>query len=416
MTRSILAAVIGAATTLTSVSASAVGPNPACSWYGAMSADEFIFYNQTGITGTERGFLIHVGNYDVTNNNIDYTIEYLADPMDCTGELFTVRFPMHGLTDHVEIEVYEAAGAFLGRLEADKGALPTLYDQTDTAIATGPLGPFVINNAMMNQVSRILLFPLLDARTLEALPAPLYWDGAPTANWLQDLLKGVAYEFAIGQRTELFGLFKFRRGLNAMTAVARQRASDAIDAHIYDPGEFAATVWEDHPFVDHGVAVTPLVAGVTWGGFFNGHRNFLQAMEDHLFTLPNAERTPFRRIPAWRSELVVPAEFNIGISNTVASTSMPTVYEPASICGSFDPTAYGGATYYDQLIAAQDDVYANVEPWHGNAHVDLGDDMAFVSTAARAPIFFPWHTTVDTPWNNWLICWAAWNPADYDWL
>ncbi|MCA9555520.1 MAG: tyrosinase family protein [Myxococcales bacterium] len=396
-------------------SALAAGPNPACSWFGAMSAEEYVFYNHTGITGYERGFLIHSGNYDTTNSNIDYTIEYLEDPMDCTGEQFILRFPLHGQADHVEIEVWEATGAFLGRLEADKGTLPTIYDQTDTALAPGDLGPFVITNSMMNQVSRILLFPLLDARTLGALPQPLTYNGAAPANWLQELVMGMAFNFAIGQREALYSLFTFRRMLVAMNAAARQRASDAIDAHIYDVGEYSATVWQDHPFVNHMVDVTAQVAGVTWGGFFNGHRHYLEAMEDHLFSLPDTERVPFRRLPAWQSDQTVPAEFNIGILNTVAGTVMPATYDPAAICGSYDPALYAG-TLRDQLLAAQADVYGDVEPWHGSTHVAIGGDMSAVATAARAPIFFSWHMTVDTPWHNWQLCWPAWDPTDYDWL
>ncbi len=416
MLKTSLATAVALGTFVLAAPAFAVGPNPACSWYGSMSAQEYVFYNQTGITGFERGFLIHSGDYDTTNSRIDYTIEYLADPMDCSGELFILRFPLHGLADHVEIEVYEAAGPFLGRLEADKGSLPTIYDQTDTALSPGVLGPFVITNPMMNQVSRILLFPLLDARTLAAVPEPLTFNGAAPANWVQELFMGMAYQFAVGQRTELYSLFTFRRMLIGMNAAARQRASDAIDAHVYDAGEFAATVWEDHPFVDHTVAITPYVAGVTWGGFLNGHKKYLEAMEDHLFTLPDSERTPFRRTPAWNSDQTVPAEFNIGINNSTSTQVMPGAYDPSVICSNYDPTTYAGATYYDQLIAAEIDIDADIEPWHGNTHVDLNGDMGSVATAGRAPIFFPWHTTIDAPWTNWRLCWPAWDPADYDWF
>ena len=69
-----------------------------------------------------------------------------------------------------------------------------------------------------------------------------------------------------------------------------------------------------------------------------------------------------------------------------------------------------------ELLAAQADVYGDVEPWHGSTHVAIGGDMSAVATAARAPIFFSWHMTVDTPWHNWQLCWPAWDPADYDWL
>lgn len=393
------------------------GPNPACVWSGFMTGQRNVYYHQTGITGYDRGFLIRDGNYDTVNNNIDYTIEYLEDPMDCSGERFIVRFPMHGLQDHVEIEVYdEATGSFLGGLEASKGSLPNLYDQSNALISSGPLGPFVITDSMMNQVNRILLFPLLDTRTLTRLPLPAYFNGAAPANALQELFIGLAYEFSVGQREPLYDLFTFRRSLVGMVASAKQRASDAIDAHIYDAGVFTATIWQDHPFVDHSIDVTPMIAGVTYGGLLNGHRHYLAEMESHLNTLSDSQRTPFRRIPAWRSEQTIPAEFDIGINSTTTSQVMPASYEPSAICSSYDPALYVGATLFDQMVAAQSDYEADVEPWHGSTHVEVGGDMASVATAGKTPIFFAWHSSIDSTWRNWQLCWPAWNPTDYSWL
>lgn len=392
-------------------------PNTLCLWNTPFSPlpNEFVLH--TGITGYERGFLIKYGNYDAVAGNLDYYIEYLADPMDCGGEEFILRLPLHGTDDHAEFEIWEADGDLLGSISADKGSVPVMRDQDDIVISTSVLGPFVINDSMMGQVDRILFYTLSDARILTNLPEPSYYNGAAPTNWLQELFMGLAYAFTVETRFELFEQFRFRRMLTHMTTAAIQRASDAIDDHIFDPGAYASTVWEDHPFVDHSVAFTPMT-GSTYGGFCNGHRNYLMEMEDYLFSVSDAERTPFRRIPAWRSEQTVPAAFDVRIDHTTSSQTMPSDYEASNICEAYHPSLFSGATLEQRMENAQDALNADFSPsggWHGLTHVDLDGDMRDGSTAGRAPIFFPWHTTIDVVWQNWQLCWPTWDPDDYTW-
>ena len=226
---------------------------------------------------------------------------------------------------------------------------------------------------------------------------------------------GMAYNFGIGQRAELYELFRFRRMLTKMCPRARSRAANIINTHIYDTGEYTATVWEDHPFVDHSVGVTPKTAS-TWGGFMNGHRNYLMEMETYLEDADDTDRTPFRRTPAWRSEQTVPSEFNIGISSTTSSRTMPTDYEADTICEAYNPSSSSALTLEDRMLELQVELYSDYEPWHGGTHGDLGGDMGSITTAGRAPIFFAWHTTIDLVWQNWQICWPSWDADDYDWM
>lgn len=163
------------------------------------------------------------------------------------------------------------------------------------------LGPFVINDIMMDPVERSLFYSLSDARILTNLPETTYFNGALPTNWLQEFFIAWVYSFGVETRFELVEQFRFGRMLTHMTTGPIQRASDAINDRICDAGVYASTVWEDQPFVDHGLAVTDMT-GSTYGGFCNGHRNYLTEMEEHLFCVGVSERPPFRSIPAWRWE------------------------------------------------------------------------------------------------------------------
>lgn len=411
------------ATTLP-LAAHATGPNPSCSWFGSMTATENIFYNAWGITGHERGFLIHEGNYDTTNSRIDYTIEYLADPMDCSGEEFILRFPLHGMDDHVEIEVREADEDLLGRLEADRGSVPVIFDQDDIALPTGYLGPLVINDAKMSQVDRILLFVFLDAETLTRVPEPALYNGAAPTNGLQEFFMGLAYQFAIGQRAEMYDLFHFRRLLVDMTSSGQGRAFDAVDDVQYDSsvkgGGTGTWFWEDHTSttIAHAVAIAA-ESPTVWGGFFDGHRRYLEEMENRFTAHGSALRTPFRRIPAWNSFQTIPSAFDVAITDTTPDVAMPSDLRAVNICDAYDPGLSAEPFLEDALVDMEDQIFddhmdGSGTRWHNDTHVAGGGDFggAF-AVAARAPIFFPWHTSVDVVWRNWQLCWPAWDPDLY---
>jgi hypothetical protein len=406
--------------------AEAAGPNPICFWYATSTATQNVFYNAWGITGYERGFVIRSGNYDTTNNRIDYTIRYLADPLDCSGEEFIVRFPMHGLDDHVEIEVLETDEDPLGRLEADRGELPVIFDQDDIALSPGTLGPLVITDGMMGQVDRILLFVFLDAVTLNELPEPAFINGSPPSNFLQELLMGLAYNFAIGQRAELYDLFHFRRLLPHMTNAAIDRAADAVDDAQYDAnikgGGSGTWFWEDHDSatIIHHMAISP-ETGSAWGGFFNGHRNYMLAMENYFVAHGASMRTPFRRIPAWNSFQTIPSAFDVEIDDTTPNVAMPNDIKAANICEAYNPGLSAEPFLEDALVDIEDQMFddhmdSTGTRWHNDTHVAGGGLFGGpFATAAKAPIFFPWHTSIDSVWRNWQLCWPAWDPDLYSW-
>ena len=72
----------------------------------------------------------------------EYTVEVIWSVPGCSGTIYKVRFPAHGLADHAEIEVRGSAGALKGRLVATKGSLPVLYNQANVALPTHKRGPF----------------------------------------------------------------------------------------------------------------------------------------------------------------------------------------------------------------------------------------------------------------------------------
>jgi hypothetical protein len=392
-----------------------IGPGPIlCAWDLFPSPTLNVSFNAFGYTGHERRIRIHSGNYDTTNNVIDYTVEVIWDPNGCSGEEFTVRFPLHGLSDHIEIEVLDSGG-LIGGITSDLGALPDPFDSARSSLTQSNLGPFVITDTMATQMGRTVAFFLLDTQILSRLPEPHYYNGALPTNVVQEFFMGLAYAFAVDQNQDLYEYFAWRRDLVDMSSSAQSRAATAINDHIYDAGEYAATVWEDHTgvLIDHGIGYEPRSGH--FGGFWNGHRHYLAGMEAYFASLSDSERTPFRRLPAYNPADTIPSDFNIGISDTTPSVGVGTGYQSSNICGSYPASASGAATYADQLLDMQEVIYSDVNLWHGSVHGAIGGDMGTVVTAARAPIFFPWHGAVDAIWRNWQLCEAAWDDSTYSW-
>lgn len=388
-----------------------------CAWSSPPVIGQNIAFTGFGYTGQERGFRIHQGNYDDVNDNLDYTIEVLWNVGDCAGTVYTLRFPNHGLTNHAELVVLDGSGSQMGRLVAAGGSLPVLYNQNDVALPTNKLGPFVITSAMVGGASgmaQTVTFTLMDAQILSRLPAPIHYNGAAPTTVAQEDIIAAAYDDLVDANEYLYTFFTFRRMLGALTSAEKTTVEEAITEHLYELGPMHGDpFWEEHHHVDHGIAVAPAVAGSSFGGFFNGHRNYLADLERDF-----AEGTrliAFRRVPAWNPGTDVPVEFDIGIDDVAGGIAVETAYEAANICANYPASNSSAPTMAERLAEMELELGADVESWHNSVHVGLGGDMAFVSTAARAPIFHPWHTAVDTIWRNWQVCQAAHHPNRYSW-
>ena len=396
-------------------SASQLPIDPACSWKYVLSS-EGRFFTGFGYTGDERGFRIHYGDFDSSHENLDYKVEIMSNPSDCTGTLYTLRFPLHNRADHVEVEVRNSSGGLMGRLEASKGELPVIYNAFDVALPTHKLGPFVITNSMRDNMQELTTFTLLDAELLTRLPLPSRLDGVRTTNALQEFLAAWAHEIVIGQYSQLYTYFRFRRALGDMTPAERERAADAIDQHLNEPGPIHGDAfYSEHHHVDHSVAVAPAVPGSVYGGFFNGHRNFLADLEADLREEPASNRTPFRRVPAWDPATTIPVEFDVDIDDPNGGSDLETNYKAENICDEFRGSNSGEPFLGDGLAEMEEALWGDVDPWHGSVHFGVGGDFFPFESAASTLIFHPWHTTVDTIWRNWQLCEAAWYPDLYSW-
>jgi hypothetical protein len=389
--------------------------DPACSWK-YVSAPEGLFFTGFGYTGDERGFRIHYGDFDSSNENLDYKVEIMSNQSDCTGTLYTLRFPFHNQEDHVEIEVRDANGGLMGRLEASKGELPVLYNSVNVALPTHKLGPFVITNSMRDNMQELTTFTLLDAELLTRLPLPSRLNGVRVTNGLQEFLAAWAHETVIGQYSQLYTYFKFRRALGDLLPIERERAAGAIDQHLNEPGPIHGDPYsEEHHHVSHWSAVASAVPGSSYGGFFNGHRNYLAGLEADLRDEPASTRTPFRRVPAWDPATTIPGEFDVDIDDPNGGSDLEADYKAENICDEFRGSNSGEPFLEDGLVEMERALWADVDYWHGTVHMGVGGNLGPFKSAASTLIFHPWHTTVDTIWRNWQLCEAAWYPDLYSW-
>lgn len=407
-------------------------PDPffTCAWRSPPSPNQNIAFTGYGYWGDERGFRIHHGNYvdpaGVNNNYLEYKIEVIWSMPGCAGTVYYVRFPEHGLVNHAEIEVRGGAQALKGKLVASKGSLPVLYNEASIPLPTHKLGPFVITPAMVGAggMGDTIAFTLMDEQILTNLPYPVYYNGALPASLGQEVVMDTAHGDLIEANAYLHTFFTFRLGLETMTAADRQATSDSIDLVKEEPGPIHGDpLWEEHHHVEHNAAVEPAAAGVGFGAFWNGHRNLLREIEAHLRNEPTVPG--FGRVPAWDPATTVPAEFEVGIipsrmgspfpGDLNGGTALEPTYRAANICANFDSALSALPTHAERMAEQEVLLWDDVKIWHNDLHGDVGGDLAPITTSASVPLFYPWHTTVDTIWNNWQLCEGAYHPNRYSW-
>lgn len=388
-----------------------------CVWRTFPPANQNVLHQGFGYAGVERGYLIRSGNYNTLGDYLEYTIEVMWNLGDCSGTTYRLRFPDHQINNHVEIEVRSNAGTLMGRLEADRGSLPVLYNQNDVALPTNKLGPFVITNSMVGGASGVaetITFTLMDANILGRLPPPVFLDGLAPVTLGQEATLTNAYDDLITEYEYLYTFFTFRRMLGGLNSTQRADAADAIDEHLYELGPIHGDLfWEEHHHIDHGAAVASTFGGTEFGGFFNGHRNYLADLERDFEE--QSRVIAFRRVPAWDPSTTIPTEFDIAINDVNGGSDLESAYKAANICANFDSALSAAATMAERLTEMEQELWLDVAGWHNGIHGAVGGDMGPITTSARTVIFHPWHTTVDTIWRNWQLCEAAWYPNRYSW-
>lgn len=398
-----------------------------CAWnQPQLDPKRNIGFTGFGYWGDERGFRIHHGNYvDGASDYLEYKIEVIWSLPGCAGTLYYLRFPLHAIANHAEIEVRGGAQALKGRVTATKGSLPRLYNEANVALPTHKRGPFVITPAMVGAggMGDTIAFTLLDAQVLSRLPYPSYYNGALLASAGQEALLATAYDDLVEDNAYLYSFFTFRLDLATMSAADRQAASDSIDLVKEEPGPVHGDpLWDEHHHVVHGLAVDAAQTGVGWGGFWNGHRNLLLEIEKHL--RGEAIVPGFGRIPSWDPATTIPSEFAIGVSptrmgaptgNLSGGTDLETAYHAANICANFDSALSPLPTHAERMTAEEVALWDDVKIWHNGVHGSVGGDFSPFLTSANTPIFYPWHTTVDVIWQNWQLCEAGYHPNRYSW-
>jgi hypothetical protein len=407
-----------------------IDPFITCVWNVQPPPNQNIGLTGYGYWGDKRGFRIHHGNYNSFGDYLEYKIEVIWNmPGGCAGTNYYLRFPNHGLQDHIEIEVRGGQQVLKGRVAATRGSLPVLYNQNDVALPTNKLGPFAIKANMVGGgagMSDTIAFTLLDAQILTRLPPPVFYNGvAPVSQFETDELATV-YDDLYEDNEYLFKFFTFRMVLDAMTSTDRQNASDNIDIAINQPGliHLPDLLWEEAHHVDHGATNTPVVIADIrgFGGFWNGHRNLIETVEERLRALPDVPA--FGRVPAWDSLLVVPAEFAIGIvparyppfqnGSLAGGSDLEVAYRAANICTNFATSLSASPTLAGRLLDEELALKIDVEGWHNGVHsATVRGDMLPIDYAASVPLFYAWHTTVDTIWRNWQLCEAGYHPLLY---
>lgn len=372
-----------------------------------------------GYTGYAEDVLVTSSNYNSTQHRIDYGVTIRRNG-SCFN-LYTVRVPTNLGSDAFEASVRTVMAGTIGQIDWTAGSIPTVVDSGGASLTSGARGPFVVTAAMAASVGDTHVYTLLDARVLGSLPQPRKLNGA-LAVGLQLLVVANAHSSAILFKKTEIDTFRFRADLGDMDAASQTIAADAIKDYMDHPAEYAdhynttvASIWQDHHHIDHPNPYTATVpdpsdgsgTGII-GGFWNGHRIYLQGCEDYLATLSSAERVPFRRLPSWDPVDPVPSAFSDGIDDATAgaaydmTTTIPNALA-ANVCAGFAPA---DPTNYTQVTGRRTALMNYINPWHGNVHTHVGgtDEFASIDTAAHASIFWPWHTTVDVVLQNFESC------------
>ena len=400
-----------------------------CSWnWGLPNPKQDIAFTGYGYWGDKRGFRIHHGNYvdPAGANYLEYKIEVIWSLPGCTGTVYYLRFPEHGLVNHAELQVRGQAQGLKGKLLASKGSLPVLYNEANVALPTHKLGPFVITPAMVGAggMGDTIAFTLMDAQILSRLPYPLYYNGALPGSAGQEAAMDNAHDDLIETNEYLHSFFTFHLALETQSAADRQATSDSIDLVKDEVGPIhGGVLWEEHHHVNHNAAVEPAAVGVGFGAFWNGHRNMLDEIEGHLRTQPTVPG--FGRVPAWDPATTVPAEFEVGIipsrmaspvpGNLNGGSDLEVAYQAANICANFDSALSAAPTHAERMAEEEVLLWDDVKFWHNGVHNTVGGDLAPIATSASVPLFYAWHKTVDRIWNNWQLCEGAYHPNRYSW-
>jgi hypothetical protein len=269
-----------------------------------------------------------------------------------------------------------------------------------------------------------IAFTLMDAQILSRLPEPIYYNGATPGSLGQEVLMANAYDDLIDANEYLYTFFTFRLGLETMSAADRQATSDAIDLVKDEVGPIhGGVLWEEHHHVNHGIAVEDGAPGVGFGGFWNGHRNLQSEIERHLRV--QAIVPGFGRVPTWDPATTVPAELEVGIDpprmgspfvpDLNGGSDLEAAYQAANICANFDSALSALPTHAERMTDMEDALWDDAKGWHNSVHTNVGGDLAPISTSASVPLFYPWHAVLDTIWNNWQLCEAAYHPNRYSW-
>lgn len=159
--------------------------------------------------------------------------------------------------------------------------------------------------------------------------------------------------------------------------------------------------WRVHGEVNHAVARQiptwdeandPTNTFFQLGGFFNGHHAYLGRIESALAANGDAlaANLPFRRQPSWDPASLVPIEFQKRIlHDRSAPPVLPEFWPGPGFCAQFLelPAFFNGFGF-----------------WHNVVHLQIGGTFGIIRESAQAPIFWPFHATVDTFYGNWRQC------------
>lgn len=281
------------------------------------------------------------------------------------------------------------------------------------------LGPFVIDHAAPC-LRDLDLYILLDVQTLVYLEAPTRLNGvAVGADGAQQAIVNRIFDKLVTRNQILLDSFRFRSQLNSMSPAERDALNKALADYVGSPGSATAPAGH-HEHIDHLHALADDNEDYLDRGhhaaFLDGHRAFLREFEAYLRSKPGLSgRGAFRRLPAWNPELPIPGPLDDPalVLQRDPRRPLPTALQGGTIC-----TTYGTATRTRidaaRLLADADSplrvdasgLGPNFNGWHGGVHVAVGGAFADLSRAAFVPLFYPWHTTVDTVWSSLQQCYV----------
>ena len=141
--------------------------------------------------------------------------------------------------------------------------------------------------------------------------------------------------------------------------------------------------------------------------FFAWHRAYLYFHErilgrligDENFRLPywGWDTAGFRALP---TPYVTPNDSTNPLFNSTRTLTPGTLLPAAEINDSVISDTLGLANAADFLGSATDSGIPEGSP-HGSPHVRTGGDMRFFATAAKDPVFYAHHGTMDKLWSDW---------------